>query len=241
LLADPNVISSPLVVVPAGCKAPPTPAAVFVGTLTDADATTARFAVEQVRAGSVDGFAVEQVDAAGVTTIVDVRYNDDIRFLHSGRKYLVGAAPDQVYGVLSSKVRVPPQLFGGDAVIGANDTDVRCPRVEDGITTLTADGGEVDTGVLTPLSTAKTSMAKAIAKPLGVAFAVLMVLAAMKLLAASMVRAVRYWGSDDDARPPMRRDRRHTPTTPTTPPATEPTADPSADQQSESEPEPANQ
>jgi hypothetical protein len=236
LLSDPNVISSPLVVVPAGCQAPPSPIAVFVGTLLAADATTARFAVDQVRAGSVDGYAVDQAETAGVQTIVDVRYGDDIRFLYGGKKYLVGAAPHPVYGTLSSKVRVPPQLFGGDAVIGANDTDVRCPRVEDGITTLTATGGEVDTGVLSPLSTAKISMVTAIAKPLAVAFVVLLVLAAMKLLAGSMVGAIRYWGSDDGSSPPIRRDRRHT-TTP--PPVAESTEQDLVDAQAE--PEPASQ
>jgi hypothetical protein len=182
-IVDPLLASTPLVVVPAGCNTPPPPLAVFVGTLAAADTTTARFAVEQVRAGSLDGYAVN--------TIVDVRYDDDIRFLHTGRQYLVGARPDRIRGVLSSKVRVAAPLFGGDAVIGIDDKSIRCPRVEDGVKTLLPNGTEVDTGVLAPLKTAKRSIAKAILKPMGIAFGVLFILVAVKLLIFAMVRAAR--------------------------------------------------
>ena len=182
-IVDSLAASTPLVVVPAGCNSPPAPVAVFVGTLAAVDATTARFAVEQIRAGSLDGYAVN--------TIVDVRYNDDIRFLHTGQQYLVGAIPDPVHGGLSSKVRVAAPLFGGDAVIGVDDTDLRCPRVEDGVKTLLTDGTDVDSGVLAPLKTAKRSVAKAIVKPFGIAFAVLLALVAIKLLIFAMVRSAR--------------------------------------------------
>ena len=182
-IVDPNVVSTPLIVVPSGCPVQPVPVAVFVGTLAAADATTARFAFQQIRAGSLDGYAVD--------TIVDVRFDDDIRFLRPGQQYLVGAVPDTVTHVLQSKVRLPAPLFGGDAVIGVDDSDVRCPRVEDGVKTLLVDGTEVDTGVLAPLKTAKRSVAKAFLKPLGVAFLVLVVLASMKLLMFAMVRAAR--------------------------------------------------
>lgn len=201
-IADPNVVSGPLIVVPDACEAPIPPVAVFVGTLAAADSTTARFAVEQIRAGTLDGYAVN--------TIVDVRYDDDIRFLHPGQQYLVGTAPDPVLHVLRSKVRVPAPLFGGDAVIGVNDSNVRCPRVEDGVKTLLVNGAGVDTGVLTPLKTAKRSLLKAILKPLIVALVVLVVLAAIKLLIFAMVRALRETDDDDTAeRPEVPRDREH--------------------------------
>ena len=203
-IVDPNVVSTPLVVVPSGCPVQPAPVAVFVGTLAAADATTARFAVQQVRAGSLDGYAVD--------TIVDVRFDDDLRFLRTGQQYLVGAIPDPVTHVLHSKVRLPAPLFGGDAVIGVDDSDVRCPRVEDGVKTLLVDGTEVDTGVLAPLKTAKRSVAKAFIRPLGVAFIVLVVLASMKLLMFAMVRAARE--REPDGPPPVQyevqRVRRHT-------------------------------
>ena len=201
-IVNPQVVSGPLIVAPAGCKAPPAPVAVFVGTLADSDATTARFAVEQIRAGSLDGYAVD--------TIVDVRYDDDIRFLRPGQQYLVGAAPDPVRGVLRSKVRLPAPLFGGDAVIGVNGPDVRCPRFEDGVKTLRADGTEVDTGVLAPLKNAKRSLLKAVLKPLVIAIGILVLLAAIKLLIFAMVRAVRE-AVFDDVPPPLEvaRDRQH--------------------------------
>lgn len=201
-IADPNVASTPLVAIPAGCTAPPPPVAVFVGTLADADATTARFAVEQIRAGSLDGYAVN--------TIVDVRYDDDIRYLRAGQQYLVGAKPNALTHVLESKVRLPALLFGGDAVIGVDDTDVRCPRTEDGVKTLLVDGTEVDTGVLTPLKTAKKSLLMAILKPLGIAFAILVALASIKLLIFAMVRAAREPPEEDGSIPyEGQRDREH--------------------------------
>jgi hypothetical protein len=112
---------------------------------------------------------------------------------------------------LHSKVRSPAPLFGGDAVIGVNDTDLRCPRVEDGVKTLLVDGTEVDTGVLAPLTTAKRSILKAIVKPLVAGVLVLIVLASMKLLIFAMVRAARERETEDD-RPVLSevpRDRQH--------------------------------
>lgn len=204
-IVNPIVASSPLVVVPPGCAAPPAPVAVFVGTLSDADTTTARFAIQQIRAGSLDGYAVD--------TIVDVRYDDDIRFLRTGQQYLVGAGVDPILGALQSKVRSPALLFGGDAVIGINDTDLRCPRVEDGVKTLLADGTQVDTGVLAPLKTAKRSLLKAILKPLAIAFAILMLLASIKLLIVAMVRTVRESAVEDvPVQVDVQRDRQHTDT-----------------------------
>lgn len=203
-IVGPNVASAPLLSVPPGCVAPPAPVAVFVGTLADSDATTARFAVQQVRAGSLDGYAVN--------TIVDVRYDDDIRYLRTGEQYLVGARPDAITNVLRSKVRLAAPLFGGDAVIGVNDTDLRCPRVEDGVKTLLINGREVDTGVLAPLKTAKKSVAKAVLRPMVIAFIVLVVLASMKLLIFAMVRAARERESAHDEIPPLlevQRDRQH--------------------------------
>jgi hypothetical protein len=201
-IVDPHVVSGPLVVVPPGCVTPPPPIAVFVGTLAESDPTTARFAVQQIRAGSLDGYAVN--------TIVDVRFDDDIRFLRPGQQYLVGTIPDSITGVLRSKVRLPAPLFGGDAVIGVNDTDVRCPRVEDGVKTLSVDGTEVDTGVLAPLKTAKRALLKAILKPLGIALGLLALLVAIKLLVFAMVRAVRDAELDEVAPPlEVQRDRQH--------------------------------
>jgi hypothetical protein len=106
---------------------------------------------------------------------------------------------------------VPAPLFGGDAVIGVNDTNLHCPRVEDGVKTLRPDGTGVDTGVLAPLKTAKKSLLKAILKPLAIAFGILVVLAAIKLLIFAMVRAVRESDVEDtEVRVDPNRDRQHT-------------------------------
>ena len=203
-IVDHNVVSAPLIVIPPGCTTPAPPVAVFVGTIQASDATTARFSIDQLRAGTLDGYAVG--------TLVDVRFDDDIRFLHNGEQYLVGAGPDPVTGLLHSKVRVPAPLFGGDAVISQNDTDITCPRVEDGVKTLHVNGTVVDTGVLAPLKTAKRSLAKAVLKPLAIAFAVLVFLTSIKMLAFAMVRALRESNVAEDERPApvyLPRDRQH--------------------------------
>ena len=62
-------------------------------------------------------------------------------------------------------------------------------------------------GVLAPLKTAKRSVAKAILKPFGIAFAVLLLLVAIKLLIFAMVRAVR--DSDVPTVFEVQRDRQH--------------------------------
>jgi hypothetical protein len=105
---------------------------------------------------------------------------------------------------------VPAPLFGGDAVIGVNDTDLHCPRVEDAVKTLLVDGRGVDTGVLAPLNTAKKSLLKAVVRPFGVAFAILLVLASIKLIVFAMVRAARERAEEEAFEAlEVQRDRRH--------------------------------
>ena len=50
--------------------------------------------------------------------------------------------------MLVSKVREERPLFGGDAVLGENDTATNCPTFEDPIRTLNTDGSEIPAGVL---------------------------------------------------------------------------------------------
>ncbi len=170
-----------LVIVPAGCASAPPAAAVFAGTLQARGAESARFHVEQVRAGSLDGFALGD--------LVDVGYGSDVRYLDDGESYLVGVAADAQSGRLTSKVREPQPLFGGDAVIGINDSDVSCPAIEDPVRTLHADGTALDVGVLTPLHGSKRRLLRAILRPLLLAFAALAVLAAIKLLGQAAFRS----------------------------------------------------
>jgi hypothetical protein len=171
---------------------------VFIGTMLVADASTVRYQIQSVRAGSTEGFAL------GV--LIDVRYGDDARYLEAGQTYIVGAGTDPLTGVLVSKVREPAPLFGGDAVIGVDQSDVVCPQFEDPVRTLTLAGTSVDSGLFTPLKRAKLSLLSAVLRPLGVAFAVLLGLVLLKHLMFAVGRSLRDIADPDD-RPP--RERRH--------------------------------
>ena len=199
----------PLVVVPSGCAVPVPATAVFRGTITlvdDADRpTTFRFHVDSVLAGSLDGYAVGE--------LVDVRFGEEARFLivdgdYEGRTYILGVAPDPSTGLLTSTVREAAPLFGGDAVIGANDSDIDCPRIEDPVRTLLPDGLAVDTGVLTPLKGEGSSLMMAVLTPLAVALGVLVALVLFKHLLFAVGRSLRDIGSDHAEVPPTRQ-RRH--------------------------------
>jgi hypothetical protein len=172
--ADGDTTRQWLVPVPAGCSAPALPDVVFLGTLEATDFRTGRFHVDQVRAGDIGRYSY-----AGV---VDVRFGIDTKYLESGTQYLVGASLDPETAVLTSKVRAAEPLFGGDEVIGAAETDVECPVLEDPIRTMLPDGSSVESGVLTPLTEAKRSLLRAILLPLGVAVAAVFALVALRWL-----------------------------------------------------------
>lgn len=194
---DPAAVSSRLVPVPAGCAAPAIEQVVFIGTMVLNDATTARFAIDSVRSGSVDGFAVGG--------LIDVRYGDEVRFLDRDEVYIVGAAVDPELGVLASAVREPAPLFGGNEIAGVDDSDVDCPQVESPVRTLRADATNVESGVLSPLADAKGDLVRAVLQPVGVAFLVLLGLVIVKHLLFALGRSLRDLGTVEA---PERR-RRH--------------------------------
>jgi hypothetical protein len=160
--------------IPNGCDAPPLPDVVFVGTLQASDYRTGRFRIDQVRAGPMDRYSYGGV--------VDVRFGIDTKYLETGTQYLVGASFDTQNAVLTSKVRAAEPLFGGDEIIGAAETDVDCPVLEDPIRTMLPDGSSVESGVLTPLTDAKRSLLRAILLPMGVALAAVFGLVALRWL-----------------------------------------------------------
>jgi hypothetical protein len=160
--------------IPNGCDAPALPDIVFVGTLQAKDYRTGRFRVDQVRAGAMDRYSYGGV--------VDVRFGIDTKYLEKGTQYLVGASFDMQNAVLTSKVRPAEPLFGGDEIIGAAETDVECPVLEDPIRTMLSDGSSVESGVLTPLTDAKRSLLRAILLPMGVALAAVFGLVALRWL-----------------------------------------------------------
>lgn len=182
-ISTPQVQSAPIVAVPAGCPTPAATTAVFFGKVDKMDFRTAQFTVASVRAGTLNGFAVGDQ--------VQVRYGDDVRFLDVGTSYIVGATPDPATGVLISKLREATPLFGGDAVAGADDSDVKCPTVEDPVMTLTSQATPVDTGLLTPLRTAKRDLLLAVLRPLVIALAVLVGLVLIKQLIFATGRSLR--------------------------------------------------
>lgn len=186
----------PLVVQPSGCVSPHPPLAVFEGRISDAVSTTARFEVQRVLAGSLDGYIVGDK--------VDVRYGDETRFLTIGDRYVVGVGAAASDGFLVSTVREPLPLFGGDAVVGLNDNDVECITLDEPVRTLLPDGSPVDTGVLAPLRGNGASLLGAVLRPLGIALAVLVGLVLLKHLLFAIGRTVRD-SFDEPAPTPTRR------------------------------------
>ena len=173
----------PLVVLPAGCVTPATPAVVFEGTVTAAVADRARFHVDRVLSGTLEGHQTAQG--------VDVKYGDETRFLSVGGTYIVGAGVSSIDEQLVSTVREPAPLFGGDAVIGAADTDVNCVTLDDPVRTLLPNGDPVDTGVLAPLDGKGSSLLKAVLKAVLWASGGLVSLVLVKHLVFAAGRAVR--------------------------------------------------
>jgi hypothetical protein len=174
--------TAPLVIVPSGCVSPPPPDLVFVGTLVDRDFRTGRFRIDQVRDGDPTPFAVDD--------FVDVRYGNAVQYLELDEEYLVGAGVHEDLGVLVSQIRAPAPPFGGDDVIGAAESDVPCPVLEDPIRTLRPDGTSVESGVLAPFFEERTELAGAFLIPLGVACAVIAALASVRLLIGAIARGV---------------------------------------------------
>lgn len=133
---SPITVPSAVTTLPEGCAPAIEPQIVFVGEVLRVSGSIVVYRVEQVRAGA---------DLGGE---LGVEYGEDAQFLSSGSNYLVGAASDAQTGVLVSKVREERPLFGGDAVLGENDTAASCPTFEDPIRTLNTDGSEIPAGVL---------------------------------------------------------------------------------------------
>ncbi len=163
----------PLVPIPSGCTAPDMPDLVFVGRIVARDFRTARFRIDQVRAGDETPFASDG--------LIDVRYGIDVDYLEEGRPYLVAARRDPVLGVLASSIRESLPDFAGDDVISVTESDVSCPVFEDQIRTLLPDGTPVESGVLAPLQGSGIRVLGAFGIPLGIALGVVFVLAMLRL------------------------------------------------------------
>ena len=174
----------PLIPVPAGCPTPQAADVVFVGTMAGKDDITqiVRFRIDQLRAGSAGPWAIEG--------LIDVRYGEDYRFLVEGEQYLIGAGFDPTYGALSSTVRPAAPTFGGNDVVGVNDTAVECPAIDDPIRTLNVDGTSVNSGVLSLLLDDRRLLVATLAVPIALAFAALLALVVLRVFGVLAVRGV---------------------------------------------------
>lgn len=140
--------------VPEGCALPPVAQAVFKGTLQSVDPVSAVFRIDQLRAGSLDGFAVNNT--------VEVRYGSDAKYLTVGSTYLVGVEQDSVTLRLTSTLRDQPELFGAAEVAG---TQNKCPEFEAAARTLNVDGTTIPTGLLDKLFEDPWKIAMAVLLP----------------------------------------------------------------------------
>ncbi len=140
--------------VPEGCALPPVAQAVFKGTVKSLDTVSAVFVVDQLRAGSLDGYATNNE--------VNVRYGSDAKYLEKGETYLVGVAQDSVTLRLTSTLRDQAELFGGAEVAG---TQNKCPEFEAAARTLNVDGTSIPTGMLDKLFEQPWRLAAAVLLP----------------------------------------------------------------------------
>ncbi|MEX2627525.1 MAG: hypothetical protein WD225_11630 [Ilumatobacteraceae bacterium] len=178
----PGADRQPLVEVPSGCASQPLPDVVFVGRVVDRDYRTARYRIDRVRAGDPAPFAADG--------LIDVRYGIDVKFLESDEQYLVSARRDPVLGVLASRIRSEPPMFGGDDVVGLDESQIECPDLEDPVRTLHPDGTAVDTNVVGPLFERRAQLAGAVLLPLGVSFGLVFVLASLRVSIAGLFRGM---------------------------------------------------
>ena len=173
---------------PAGCAPPLPPQAVFTGTVVDYDSRTARFTIDDVLSGSLEGWRVD--------ALVDVDFFDDTRFLERDQQYLVAAEVNLDDGRLRSKVKPVARLFGGDQVVGVDDPNVVCPEQDDPVITRMIDGTSVETGLLNPLLTEERDIVWAFVKPALIVLAVLVGLVVIKRAAVGAGHVVgRLWRS----------------------------------------------
>jgi len=169
---------------PAGCIAPRSATATFVGELVSTDDLLATYRVIQVRGGSLGAYVN--------SGLIAVRYADrETRFLQPGEVYLVGAGASEMFVTLESKVRTKKELFGGDAVVGIDDSDAPCPKFEDPIITLSPTGQLVDSGLFALLRNEPSALSQVLLLPLAIVLAFLIGLVVIKRLLVSARRSSR--------------------------------------------------
>jgi len=181
------IIDSAVTTVPASCTMPTPLRSVFVGEVSRIEANFVLYEVVSERYGTVTDLLRDDV--------LTVRYPiDDVKYLATGERFLIGAvaAPSGIRGdtpVLESKVRVEPDMFGGDAVAAAQR--VSCPEYRDPVRTLLVNGDSIDTGILRPLLGDRTGLLRVALLPLGAGLGLLFLLAATRYLMTGAIRGMR--------------------------------------------------
>ena len=169
---------------PAGCVAPRAATATFLGELISTDDLLATYRVVQVRGGSLGGYVN--------SGLISVRYADrETRFLELGNIYLVGAGASELFTTLESKVREEKELFGGDAVVGIDESDVPCPKFEDPIITLLPNGDLIDSGIFSLITSQPTQLLQVFLLPLFFVLVFLIGLVIIKRLIQAARRSSR--------------------------------------------------
>lgn len=141
----------------------------FVGRVQSIDPVAATFAVSQIRAGSLEGYAANNA--------VEVRYGADVKFLERDMEYIVGVALDPVTQKLSSTIRDSADLFGGNEVAGGGE---QCPRFQAAARTLHTDGTSIESGVFSNFFGEPLRLAAALLLPASLVFVMLLALVWIK-------------------------------------------------------------
>lgn len=150
-----TTLPSAVTTVPPDCPSPPTALAVFTGEVVSTDAVSARFRVDQVRAGTLEAFLRDGA--------VDVRYGGDVRYLEAGSDYIVGVvAGDSVGSTLVSTLRDEAVVMGEAEGLAAR---IDCPDHEPVARTLNIDGTAVATGMFSLLSDRPVRLLAALVLP----------------------------------------------------------------------------
>ena len=169
---------------PAGCVAPRAATATFLGELISTDDLLATYRVVQVRGGSLGAYVN--------SGLISVRYADrETLFLEPGKIYLVGAGASELFTTLESKVRAEKELFGGDAVVGIDESDVPCPKFEDPIITLLPNGDLIDSGIFSLITSQPTQLLQVFLLPLFFVLVFLIGLVIIKRLVQAARRSSR--------------------------------------------------
>lgn len=180
--AEPAGGRVPLVEVPVGCEIQPLPDVVFVGTVVASDYRTVRFRIDQGRAGDLAQFSAGD--------LVDVRYGIDAKYLRDGTQYLIAADYNADASTLQSRVRPIENIYGGDEIIGATESELDCPAITDPMRTIRVDGGDIDSGLLTPLTNDRQGLLRALLVPLILVVGAVFALAAARWLFTGFGRGV---------------------------------------------------